>query len=601
MASSLQTLKLRFDGGGFSNAPNLDSVPPNFMVGDSRNINLDEGGRRTRGGTQKVNSTAVTGNYQFLGLFDFTQTDGTQFIMFANTNGDVHKNTTTTIRTGASTTNYYSFAVVDDTLFYCDGASNIHQWNGVAGTSTAITNPNPNWTTNKYPQQLEIHGRGLSRRLWTWTQDNYLYGSKLLSSSADAQDFSATKGVEFLIPTQAGEAVTAIKDFGDTLFIFTDRQIYLLNDTDLDTANWGIETAQIKGGVANWRLVCQTPNDLVAMMEDGEIYSVRGVQAKGDYVSASLAKPPFISRWIRNNTDLTQVDKFHCVYDPNIRAINFYMVMSGDTRITRCLSYFIDRQVLEAWGAPKYNDIQSIYHGTVTGTFQAGETITGGTSGFTAVVDAIETTDEFLQVSTVVGTPQAAETITGGTSGATATTDASLFYEDTPSGYTASVSAFIKVGVGDFEVYTGDYNGYIWTSEQSARNDDGFRYGKGVELPEISFQDERGNKFVDTITLVGSPTVGDDFTLRYRVDGLLQAPQTAGLVTASSKVGQIIVGIFTVGETNTLSVSEGVVSVGTTCKRFQPYIYDETVNDDFFLSEVLIDFKPLAKQPPQIY
>jgi len=60
-----------------------------------------------------------------------------------------------------------------------------------------------------------------------------------------------------------------------------------------------------------------------------------------------------------------------------------------------------------------------INHGDVTsGPFQAEETITGGTSSATAVVEVVG--DGFLDVITVSGTFVAEETITGGTSGASA-------------------------------------------------------------------------------------------------------------------------------------------------------------------------------------
>jgi len=62
----------------------------------------------------------------------------------------------------------------------------------------------------------------------------------------------------------------------------------------------------------------------------------------------------------------------------------------------------------------------NITHGTVTGgPFQAGETITGGTSGATAVVDVVGS--GYLDVSSVASGPfQDGETITGGTSSASA-------------------------------------------------------------------------------------------------------------------------------------------------------------------------------------
>lgn len=60
-------------------------------------------------------------------------------------------------------------------------------------------------------------------------------------------------------------------------------------------------------------------------------------------------------------------------------------------------------------------------HGTVTGgPFQAGETITGGTSSATGKVLAVQAT--YLLVAVLSGTFGATETITGGTSNATATT-----------------------------------------------------------------------------------------------------------------------------------------------------------------------------------
>lgn len=58
---------------------------------------------------------------------------------------------------------------------------------------------------------------------------------------------------------------------------------------------------------------------------------------------------------------------------------------------------------------------------SVSGTFQPNETVTGGTSGATAIVDSV--TDDDLFVGSVAGTFSVGETITGGTSGATGTLD----------------------------------------------------------------------------------------------------------------------------------------------------------------------------------
>lgn len=59
---------------------------------------------------------------------------------------------------------------------------------------------------------------------------------------------------------------------------------------------------------------------------------------------------------------------------------------------------------------------------SASGTFTVGETVTGGTSGSTAIVDSHDTTNGLLFVYTISAAfTSAGETITGGTSGVTAT------------------------------------------------------------------------------------------------------------------------------------------------------------------------------------
>ena len=72
--------------------------------------------------------------------------------------------------------------------------------------------------------------------------------------------------------------------------------------------------------------------------------------------------------------------------------------------------------------------------------FQKAETITGGTSGATAIVDGADDTAQFILLEqTKTGTFVGGETITGSESGATATTHASDTYTkgDIENGYLA--------------------------------------------------------------------------------------------------------------------------------------------------------------------
>ena len=69
------------------------------------------------------------------------------------------------------------------------------------------------------------------------------------------------------------------------------------------------------------------------------------------------------------------------------------------------------------------SDVLKLLLSSVSGTYELGETVTGGTSGATGVIDSIDSTNNYLYVDTVSGTFSATETITGGTSAATGTLD----------------------------------------------------------------------------------------------------------------------------------------------------------------------------------
>lgn len=62
-----------------------------------------------------------------------------------------------------------------------------------------------------------------------------------------------------------------------------------------------------------------------------------------------------------------------------------------------------------------------VVYSTLSGTFQVGETVTGGTSSATGVIVYDDTANTTLVLASVTGTFSASETITGGTSSATAT------------------------------------------------------------------------------------------------------------------------------------------------------------------------------------
>lgn len=378
-----KTFQIPCSKGGFNYNENTDMIDPTMFVSPSKNINLHRNGRSKRGGTAKVNETAVSSSPRIVGLFDFKLT-GSSFQVFATADGKLWQNSTTTIKTGLSTANKFAFEVFGNELYVCDGDTTPQTWDGAAAGTSNLTTPPSDWTGSEQPIQMIAHGRQASRRMWA-IYSNAVYYSAL----GDGKDFSTASGGG-KIPINTGDAVGLVGgvEFGDRLIVFSRDKAFIIDDSAFDTANWGYSPAQWNGGVPHWRLIVKVPNDIICMSEDGDIYSVVAAEGNpyGDYKQASLARPAFIDNWIRENLKLSSIDDFHAVYDPILRAIKFFVVRTGQTEVDTALVYFIDRPVDEAWvihdnqnSASGYNASCSALVRTAVGAYSV---YTGDYDGF---------------------------------------------------------------------------------------------------------------------------------------------------------------------------------------------------------------------------
>ena len=99
-----ETYRIPAIRGGWSANPNMDLVPPESMT-EAVNINLHNGGRESRGGTTKVNATAISGAPRIMGVFQFRKKNGNTFIVTTTADGKIQKDYSTVLKTGL-TANY---------------------------------------------------------------------------------------------------------------------------------------------------------------------------------------------------------------------------------------------------------------------------------------------------------------------------------------------------------------------------------------------------------------------------------------------------------------------------------------------------------------
>lgn len=640
MPYSGQVYKIPAHVGGWNNNPNTDLIPPESMV-DCSNINLHDGGRGTRGGTAKVNSTPITDSPQIMSVFQFIKKAGTLIIVTGTADGKIQKNYATQIKDGLGTNKYYDFTVFEDNLYICNGHNVPQVWDGVLaatyslglpaacigalagvgagnvengahsykvtfvtasgettgsaksnvvtvvdkttdgqvsltgiavgptgttsrkvyrtvtgdtgdykllttlGNNTATTYtdntadasltsvlPTTNsaalipsdWTGNNFPKAMIKHGRGASERLWAYGCP--LNPEAIYASDTGTANFTDAKVIKITIETGDGSGIVGMVEYGDRLIPLGKRKPYLIDDTELDTANWGYVDGQWDGGVAHNRLIVNTPNDVIAMSEEGNIYSIITAQTYGDYVAQSLTRPVFIDQWIRDNIDLSKINQFHMVYDSVLRAVKIFMVRKGQTYIDMCLVYFIDRGPEGGWVKHQFADT-----------------------------------------------------------------------------YFASCSTEVAVSIGVWKVYTGGVTGHVYTLEEAAANDDGVYYCSSFLLPELTFDNPRIPKRYDKGWLVIKPQGEETITVNLTVDGeyitggALLVDENGNNI--GDENGELIGGGALVDWTVTSTGASDKLknlgfTLGITGIRIQAEIFNNVINEKFFVSQILFDHTPLG-------
>ena len=390
MAYIGQTYRIPCSVGGNNYSPNFDAVPPEAMVDPSKNINLTTGGRTKRGGTAHVNATALPGTYQIMNGYDFRLKSGTRYIMANDSNGVLYRSadlgaTAVSLKTGLNPSRRSCYVTFGNELYFCDGLTVPQTWDGAAASTSDITTPALDWGVSNQPKYVVVRNVGASKRLIFFglsTDNQALY----ITAANDGKTVNGGTSAKVIMETADGFGIVGGVEFGERFLGFGKRKAYILDDSDASVANWGYVPVQWEGGVAHHDLLVKTPNDLIAMQEDGEIYSVSAAQEYGDYKLASIARPAFIHKWIEDNVNLALIEQFHAIYDRTARCVYFFVVRNGYSRIDTALTYFIDRPPAEAWmvqdnlvHASGYSASSSFEVRESTGKYRV---YTGGYDGF---------------------------------------------------------------------------------------------------------------------------------------------------------------------------------------------------------------------------
>ena len=332
-----QPYRFPFNLAGLQFNRNTDILGDTALVDGTTNINFHEGGVSKRGGSTKYLVSPITSNPAIRGLYQFGMRNGTSYRVFATSSGKVYQNSESNLlKAGMSLSNKFNFSVFNNELYIADGATVPQVWDGVSVSTTAIAGVPTDWSsTSDYPFQIIPHARGANARQWAIRSD-----AVFASDNDDGDDFSDANVKK--IPVYSNSGLVAGYDFNGTIFTFSKTKTYIIDDTSVDTTEWGYKEAIWEGGAAHWRLITKAGNNLYIMTDEGIIYSIRAVQSSGDYESVAINKPSYIDRWLRERVTVSGIENFHCVYHRQLRAIEYFVQVYG-SNVNTSLLYFIDR------------------------------------------------------------------------------------------------------------------------------------------------------------------------------------------------------------------------------------------------------------------
>lgn len=349
MAFDGPTILIDCSQGGLVMSDNPDILPPTAMVEGTKNLNLHKGTRDSRGGTRHFFPNAFPGSQPIIGAVEFRNVGGQDPLVTYSNDGVVRTNESIILGTltfGA----YPDFEIFNNKLYIVNGSDPLQTWDGLSATLTAVGSVPNDWLGANQPRWIERHGRKNFRRLYaggTVNTPNTLYISEV-DGSNDA-DFSQANTKRINIETGDSLGLVGAIEFYKQLLLFSRNRTYILDDDNTDLNLWGYNSAPWFGGAAHNRLITKTENDVIVMTHEGEIYSILAVQESHDLRASSIARPALIDIWLRKNADFNKIKKFFSVYDPQRRAIRFWIVRNGQSDPDTCLLFFIDRPPNQAW------------------------------------------------------------------------------------------------------------------------------------------------------------------------------------------------------------------------------------------------------------
>ncbi len=329
--------------GLMTDAP-MNKIPPNAAI-KANNISLFTSRVEKSKGSSRYNSAVLDGSV--CGVHDYWPTPTVQRLIAVTSAGKVYRDTGdgtftsgTAIGTGLGSVTSDVCLVEggneaagnDKKLFIFTGTAQVKKITADGAAIASIATPAVDWATN-FPTFGLIH----NNRLWAFGNANgrhFLYGS----TTTNHEDFTGAGSIIMSVFPGEGDGLVSAVVYRGVMYLFKrPGGIYVLNDTDFDSANWRIEKYSDAFGVAAPHAVVQALADIIAANNTGSHTSLSASEKFGDLESADVLANAAIEEYIRDSMNKAGIPFTHALYYPEKKLMYFTFRKTGSTANDRML------------------------------------------------------------------------------------------------------------------------------------------------------------------------------------------------------------------------------------------------------------------------
>jgi len=316
-------------------------IPANALI-DANNIVVNDGVVQKIGGSQKWNTTALSGGV--VAMFDWFPDPIKQRLIVATDDGKIFRDigdrtfgSSTAIHTGLGpiTPNTMfvegggEVSLASKKLFlFTNGLNQLKVLSGDASTFADIAAPATDWSSPNFPTVGLIH----RNRLWAF-QGQRSYAS----NTGNHEDFQSNFLTQNIFPGEGG-SINGAFVFRGRLFAFKEGNFtYFLEDSDPSSTNWVWKKLASGFGLSAPNAIIEASNDMLAGNTSGSMTSYLATEKLGDIDLGDVLALNKVKRFVRENSSLRGTRVQHALYYSDKQQAFFTMRSSSQKTNNRFL------------------------------------------------------------------------------------------------------------------------------------------------------------------------------------------------------------------------------------------------------------------------